>query len=452
MDQNEIFLRILITIVLGAVLGLETETRAIESEGKKQATREEKRKIGGLRTYTVLSLFGGIAGIFYLAGLNIIVYIFFISVMAFTIAAYILNVQLKKAFGLTTEIAIVLTFALGFLTTSAVIPLPVVMLAIVLLTFFLSQKRGIGAAIQKIQHKEVIDVIKFGLISIVILPLLPNQDILLGNITHLIDPTISIAPSLSNIVLINPFQIWLLVVLISGINLLAYVLSKFLGKQKGVFFAGIFGGLVSSTSAVISLGLKSKNEKKVENSKLFSGVALIANSFSFLSIGLLAFITSKQLFIELLPVMLLMFLTGLLVAFYLANKSDKDVNQEHNNLGLKYEAFSIGPAIRFVTLIVIIKLVVQLLLVQNVDKGVLIAITSLSGLTGMDAAVIAFGQLVNNSVITLSTGIIAFMLSNYINFLGKSVYSFLFSERRYFIYLTLGLIVVSIFGALGLLL
>lgn len=452
MNENEVFIRILITIILGAILGLETETRAIEIQGKAKAKKVAKQKLGGLRTYTVLSLFGGVAGIFHLAKEYYLVYILFISVIAFTLAAYVLNVRLKKAFGLTTEIAIIITFALGFLTTSSLVPIQVVLLIIVLLTFFLSQKRGIGAAIEKIQHREVIDIIKFSLISIAILPLLPNQDYTLGQVMNVFDPTLQLNNSISNLALLNPFLTWLLVVLISGINLLGYVLSKFLGKRLGVFIAGVFGGMVSSTSAVASLAMKSKEENSKQTSKLLAGVALISNSFSFVTIGLLMLISSRVLFMELSLVMLIIMISGIIIGLYLIRNEKKYTKESsRENLGLKYQPFSVGPALKFVSLILIIKIAIQLLIIFSQSRTLFVLISSLSGLTGMDAVVIAFGDLVQKGSLSVSGGILAFMFANCINFVGKSVFSFINGDRYYFKYLSLGLLIVGLLGLLGLL-
>src|SRR5258708_2368476 len=172
MTQTDLFIKILLTILFGAILGLETETRSRELDGEKHVKQQEKSRIGGVRTYTVLALFGGVAGILFTLGQFVIVYILFVAVILLIIAAYVLNVQIKHAFGLTTEIAVIITFTLGFLTTASLIPLWLILVILVLLTFFLSQKRGIGRLISKIQHKEVIDVIKFAMVAVVILPVL----------------------------------------------------------------------------------------------------------------------------------------------------------------------------------------------------------------------------------------------------------------------------------------
>ncbi|MDQ7021241.1 MAG: hypothetical protein Q9M91_05415 [Candidatus Dojkabacteria bacterium] len=97
MAQTEILIRIILTIIFGAILGLESETREIANKGKIKAIKDEKSRLGGLRTYSVLSLFGGIAGLFYIKEIEILSYIMFTSVMVLIISAYIMNVQLKQA-------------------------------------------------------------------------------------------------------------------------------------------------------------------------------------------------------------------------------------------------------------------------------------------------------------------------------------------------------------------
>ena len=110
MFTENILIRLIITIAFGAILGIESETREVATQGRAQKEKTEPQRLGGVRTYSVLAMIGGIAGIFYLSEALPLVYMIFGAVILLVLAAYILNVQIKKAFGLTTELAILITF------------------------------------------------------------------------------------------------------------------------------------------------------------------------------------------------------------------------------------------------------------------------------------------------------------------------------------------------------
>jgi len=446
--DNLIILRLLLTIVFGAILGLETETRDVENKGFRLAIKSEKSKIGGLRTYTVISLLGGISGILYNEGSFILSYILLSAIILFVLIAYILNVQLKKAFGITTEIAILITFIIGFLTTTAIVGVPVILVLLGLLTFFLSQKRGLGAFISKIQHKEVIDVIKFGLVAIVILPLLPNSNYSILDIARIVMPEFTSNLKFVSEQLFNPFQIWLTVVIISGISLTTYILSKFIGSKASLILSGILGGFISSTSAIAALTLRSKNNNDNKLQILLAGIAVLSNAFSLVTVGVLIFINSSTLLFKLTPFFIAMFVSGTVIglAFYsVTNRVSKT-----QGIQLKYEPFSVFPAIKFVMFILIVRLAVQVLSSFDVSSALLIVLTSLSGFAGIDAPSVAFSGLFTNGQISIDLAAVAVILTIFVNTLGKSIYAFAEGNKRFALYITLGMIASIIIGIIPL--
>ena len=64
---------------------------------------------------------------------------------------------------------------------------------------------------------------------LVILPFLPNINYKLGNIPMF--KSISFTPQIANLDIINPYHLWLVVVIISGINLLSYIFRKKFGRS-----------------------------------------------------------------------------------------------------------------------------------------------------------------------------------------------------------------------------
>lgn len=439
MEQSEILLRILLSIVFGAILGLETETREIEVKGQKKAKEDETGRLGGIRTYTIISLTGGLAGIFFYQGYEILTYTLLSAVILFLLAAYILNVQLRHAFGLTTEIAVIITFLLGFLVTSNIVAIAIPLVVLVLLAFFLSQKRGLGKFIQKIEHQELIDIAKFGLISAVILPLLPDKNFYVSDLIKLLNENAldKVSSDIKNLLLINPFQMWLIVVLISGFSLLGFLLGKFLGQKKAFLFTGFFGGLVSSTATTISLATKSKLRHRVSASTL-AGAAVIANAVSFASVSILILVANEKFFEELFLAILLMLLTGILTGFGLIISDFKSSKNE--KVEIENETFSVGPALKFVALVIIIKVLIQISQIIEIDSIFFIT-SALAGMIGLDAPAVAVADLQRQNLVSIETATIAFVLANTVNFIAKGFYGYIIGSKDFAIKLSFGLFV-----------
>lgn len=446
--QLETFALILLSLLFGAILGLETETREIENKGKALAQKKEKERIGGVRTYAVISLFGGIAGLFFSMQQYVLVYILFLSVTGLILAAYILNVQIKHAFGLTTEIAVLISYILGFLTTAKLLPLWIILVILVFLILFLSQKRGIGALIHKIEHKEIIDVVKFSLIAIVVLPILPNANFKIIDLARLLGISLP-STEISNITIINPFSIWFIVVLVSGINLFGYFLSRIIGTRRGLLVTAAISGFLSSTSATISFAAKSKTKENKGNYMSLAGATLIANAFSFITIAFLMFVNNRDFFIKAIAPFFLMFLAGCVIGTYYLYKNRSHAKHE---IAIKYEPFSVLPAIKFVLIIVGITFVIQILQLFQVNNFLVVGITALSGVTGMDPSTIAFSNLARDGVITMQIAVISLIVANTINFIAKIFYSFIGGSKQFALHVTFGLIMSAIIGLLGLLL
>src|SRR5205085_5871997 len=91
----------------------------------------------------------------------------------------------------------------------------------------------------RISDQDFRAIMQFALISLVILPVLPHRTFGPFNV-------------------LNPFKIWLMVVLIVGISLSAYVFYKFLGPRAGAWTNGILGGLISSTATTVSVARQSR--------------------------------------------------------------------------------------------------------------------------------------------------------------------------------------------------
>jgi uncharacterized membrane protein (DUF4010 family) len=155
-------------------------------------------------------------------------------------AMYLMQIRRGKS-GLTTEIAAGVTFLAGALALEGQLRLAGALGVIT--TLLLSLKLELHALARKLTQEDVFAALKFAVLGVVVLPLLPNRAYL--------QPPFD---------LINPFKIGLFVVLMLGVEFVGYVLAKLMGARRGIGVTGILGGLVSSTAVTFGFTKRSRQE------------------------------------------------------------------------------------------------------------------------------------------------------------------------------------------------
>jgi len=220
-----LFQRFGIALGLGLMIGLERE-------------REAPDAFAGIRTFPLIAIMGCAAGLlndhFFYGSFAIALAI----VTAFVLASYILTGSAGMP-GITTEIASLLVFLYGALSWWQ---LPELAAALAVLTvLLLASKKWLGNLSLRIATEDITAALQFGVITLIVLPILPDQ-------------------TYGPLDVINPREIWQMVVLIAGINLVGYALIKILGSQQGIGLAGILGGLASSTAATLGFSRHSREE------------------------------------------------------------------------------------------------------------------------------------------------------------------------------------------------
>ncbi|XZG69288.1 MgtC/SapB family protein [Chitinibacteraceae bacterium HSL-7] len=174
--------------------------------------------------------------------------------------------------GTTTTAAALVALLLGALVARGDGGLAV-MIAIVttVLLYMKTELHGISA---RLTPTELRSMLQFAVLALVILPLLPNRDM---------------GPFLA----LNPYQVWLMAVLICGVGLAGYAALRLLGAGHGALVAGLFGGLVSSTATTLEFS------RRAHAGDMPAGAAattiLIANSVVFVRLGALGFALAAPL-------------------------------------------------------------------------------------------------------------------------------------------------------------
>jgi uncharacterized membrane protein (DUF4010 family) len=216
--EPKMFGQMAISLLLGLLIGLQRE--------------RADRTIGGIRTYPLIAAFGTLCGWLAVDYGGWIVAAGLIALSALlVISNFMLASTGKHDSGQTSEVAALLLYGIG---AYLVVGEPAVAVALGgAIAVLLHLKDPLHAFANRIGERDIAAVMQFVLITLVILPVLPDRNF--GPYDTL-----------------NPFHIWLMVVLIVGIGLVGYVAYKVLGARDGAVLGGVIGGLVSSTATTAS--------------------------------------------------------------------------------------------------------------------------------------------------------------------------------------------------------
>ncbi len=269
-----------ISLGIGLLIGLERE--------RKTDTK------AGLRTFALTALLGCLAGMLgEKTGSGWLVAVGLLMVAAMMIVAQARDPLDDGDPGTTSVIALMLCYGLGVLVWYGQATLAV-MLAITT-TVLLYFKTQLQVVSRSLTHKDLISILQFGVLSLVILPILPNRDY--GPYDAL-----------------NPHQIWWMVVLISGLSLAGYAALRIVGNRHGAPLLGFFGGLVSSTATTMVFARNARDDAGLTATATL--VILIANLVVILRIGIIAVVLAPTLLVPLAGVLGIGLLFGVLVAAF----------------------------------------------------------------------------------------------------------------------------------------
>ena len=232
MGDLELVYRIGLALLIGFVIGVERGWHIID-EGR-------EHRAAGIRTFALVGLFGGITAQLSIAFSEAILVAAFIGVVALTVAGYWAEIRLSDADrGLTTEVAMLLTFVLGAYAVAGdmAIAAGAAVVAAVLLRLKPELHRLVGA----IDRFELNSAIRLLVISVVFLPLLPNRGFGPGEV-------------------INPYALWWMVVLIAALSFVGYFAIKLAGPRRGPILAGLLGGLASSTAVTLGFSRMARRD------------------------------------------------------------------------------------------------------------------------------------------------------------------------------------------------
>jgi len=218
------------SLVVGLLIGLE--------RGWRERGLPDGGRVAGLRTFGLIGLLGGVlsllaplhAGLIGF-GLTAVAVLFAVSYARFSASARTLSI--------TSAVAGLTTFGLGALAAQGQIALATG--AAVVVALLLDLKNVLHGWLRLIKPAELNAVLQMGVLTAVVLPLLPDA---------------GYGPYLA----LNPYQLWLAVVLIAALSLLGHVTARLWGERQGLLWMGLLGGVASSTAATLSIARTATDE------------------------------------------------------------------------------------------------------------------------------------------------------------------------------------------------
>jgi len=436
-------IKLLLSLLLGIAIGFERESYEFKIK------KDEKDMVGGLgiRSYALITTLGTVAGILKQNGHFSFFLIISIAFMTLLISYYIIGSLFTKDNGVTTELAILWSFLIGVLITIEVIPIQLVIAMVVVIMLILSLKQRVRSFIAGVKEFEVQDFISYAIIALVVFPFLPDVSYTLADIPFI--STIFAAykidlGALAHVELVNPFGLWKVVVLITGVEIVGYILERIVGQKKGWLLTSFVGGFISSTSTTQSLANQSKTSSNANG--LVAG-AVFANLSSFFQHFILLvsinsfFMVSNTLFL------MSIILSSLFIGTFFLMKVKGDVNVQNKEI-IKTDIFSLRPALKFALFFLMIKLVTKIALVLFGNGG-FIAGSLLGAVTGLDAVTINISEVVGRNI-TYQLGTLTLILANATNLLAKSFYAFSQGSKSFALKFFISVIIIIAASFIGL--
>jgi uncharacterized membrane protein (DUF4010 family) len=349
-----------IALAIGALVGLEREKRKLAKGNV---------GIGGLRTFIFFAAIGAISA--WITRQLDTPWVFVAAVVSVSlgvIAGYLVHSRARPdSLGMTTELAAIAVLLLGGMTMLGQ-PELAVGLAIVS-SAVLAYKQPLHGLVEKLGWDDIFAILRLLIASFIVLPLLPDAPV---------DPWQAL----------NPYKLWLLVVLISGLSLVGYLATRWLGAHRGTALTGLTGGLVSSTAVTLSFARRSRDQDRgVRVDPLASGI-LLAWGVMFARVVVEVLVVNPALVRQVLVPFAAMGIAAAALALFYYRKGSAEAGESEVPLR---NPFSLTSAVKFAAFFAVVMLVVAFVQARFPGEG-LYVLAALAGLTDVDAITLSMAQ------------------------------------------------------------
>jgi len=381
MDLNQVVRAAAEALLIGFLVGAERE--ASHAEGERQP---------GVRDFILIALVGAVCGVLQNPWLTVAALLSIAGLLA------LFHFQAPERTGITTEMAAVATYCLGFLTASPSTAAHQLAVGLTLvIVFFLEAKRALHKLVREtISETEFNDTLRFLALIFIIYPLLPEG-------------------SFGPFAFFRPRQVWLFVILVSSISYAGYFLEKFWGARVGLRLAGAVGGLASTTAATAALARLHHDQPEKLSVCWQAGV--IANAMQFPRVLALIYAVNPDLGAAAAPPLLAMTAGGALFALALL-RAEKTAPPAAG-MGLR-NPFHLSPALKFGAFFSAI-LFLSKAAANAYGGGAIYVVSALGGSVDADAVVLSASDLLRGGTLSAATAQTSILLGLAANAVVKTV-------------------------------
>lgn len=413
MTEKILFLQNLgVALLLGSLIGLERE---------RDRHKEDTHEFGGIRTLALISVLGYLT--FMLFADTVLFPVFTAGFLLLVIASYLVSSYQNKNSGATTEIAGIFTFLIGILMgMGETLIATVITLLVVLLLYF---KKALHAFAHRVAQEELYDTIKFIAIVFVVLPLLPNQ-------------------TFGPLEVLNPYEIWLMIVLISTISFASYIGIKSVGPRRGIGVGGFLGGLISSTAVALSFSALSKKTPKIVNPFVF-GVMVASSAMFFRVLFTVSVLHAELTRVIILPMAAMGFL-GFCIAAYFWKQRDGEATTHFSAKDLDLRSpFQLWPAVKFGLIFAALLFISKFAAHYFGEEGVYLT-AFFSGIFDVDAITISMVNLHKSGELSTIVAGSAIIIATLTNTLSKGAIVLFFGSRKVGLRVLASLLIMAAVG------
>ena len=329
--------------------------------------------VAGIRTFPLITVLGTVCGLLFPVVGPTIIAAGFGGVVALVIVANILRARSTSGgSGATTEAAVLLMFVVG-----VYIPLGSTTIATAVgvgIAALLNAKDYLREFVARLGDRDVHAIMRFALMSFIILPLVPNR-------------------TFGPLDVLNPYQIWLMVVLVVGMSLGGFLLYKFIKGRTGLFVSGILGGMISSTATAVSYSRRAAGSPEMAAPAAF--VILVASSIMYARLLTEVVVVAPRHLVEIGTPIVMLGVVAVLVAVLAWPRA----SAVQNGLPEQSNPTQIKGALIFGAIYAVV-LLASAGAREHLGTSGLFGVAAISGLTDMDAITISCARMADASRIT----------------------------------------------------
>lgn len=359
---STLVIRLIIAALVGLAVGIEREWSGHGAGGTHP-------RFAGVRTFFLMGAIGGTAGWLLTAGSSAMAVALVAGASLLVGLAYWQAARAggREAIDGTTEMAAILVLALGVLAGWG--ELGVAGGAGALLVLALSEKAAIHAAVARLDSTEFRAAVQFAVLALIVLPVLPNT---------------TYGPMGG----INPRELWIVVLIFSGINFAGFIARRVVGASRGYGVTGALGGVISSTAVTLQFSRLSKVRPELGAPLAIGTIA--ASTVLLPRVLVLSLVLSPAVALALVPYLAPPFVAGALVTGALlmrdgrAPGNGQGEQEERNPLRL-WSAIQMSVAFQLALM------AIEFVRGSFGSQGILLS-AALLGLTDMDALTLSMNK------------------------------------------------------------